>query len=65
MCTSFGEECIEPVIFGFGKAAFNSDLEKSYLKMGYHPSNTGPSILICNKFQTFHLCLLSVVDFHE
>ncbi len=29
------------------------------------PSNTGPTILICNHFQTFHLCLFSVVDFHE
>ncbi len=28
------------------------------------PSNTGPTILICNNFQTFHLCLFLVVDFH-
>ncbi len=29
------------------------------------PSNTGQTILICNHFQTFHLCLFSVVDFNE
>ncbi len=29
------------------------------------PSNTGQTILICNHFQTFHLCLFSVVGFHE
>ncbi len=28
------------------------------------PSNKGPTILICIHFQTFHLCLFSVVDFH-
>ncbi len=30
-----------------------------------HPSNTGPTILICNHSQTLHLCLFSVVYFHE
>ncbi len=30
-----------------------------------NPGNTGPTILICSHFQTFHLCLFSVVDFHE
>ncbi len=28
-----------------------------------YPGNTGPTILICNHFQTFHLCLFSVVGF--
>ncbi len=28
-------------------------------------SNIDPTILICNHFQTFHLCLILVVDFHE
>ncbi len=39
-------------------------LEEVSLFLILYPSNTGPTILICNHFQTFHLCLFSVVDFH-
>ncbi len=40
-------------------------MDSNEFKVSTVPSNTGPTILICNPFQTFHLCLFSVVDFQE